>query len=281
MSEPITQHEEEPLKLTNEQIVSEVTRLVSLAPATEIDSVIRDIQALCSGIAAVNEALPSICKTYNEQNLCLVPAAEDFVILSKHSSLGSNEYISTKEDLIVTIDHVARKVTNTRRLEEADKPSRPGYAELCDAVYKMHVENYPGAPSCVWPTDDGFAIALVAEKISAKNFYTGSIRSLYTVSNGVVSGRMWGMTHMFEGGNVQMDIGRNLKPTKAVNPDEVVWAISEFEEGALADVETTLEELSERQFKALRRALPITKTRLDWDKVAHDHVAAQLGARGK
>ncbi len=57
-------------------------------------------------------------------------------------------------------------------------------------------------------------------------------------------------------------------------------AIKRFESETIDGITTETNELSDKQFKSLRRALPIFKHKIDWTNIAHDKVANQLGALG-
>ncbi|KAG9394267.1 F-actin-capping protein subunit alpha [Carpediemonas membranifera] len=247
--------------------------LIMLAPPTEVESVVKDIRQLAG--SEISSVLPEICKEYNEKH-CVAFAHEDKqVVISEYASVGENEYICPREGLIVKVDHMSHKVTDARPLEEDDDAE---YVELADEVYKMAKESYPAAAVAVYNLEDKKVIVVSSDKISAKNFYTGSLRNVYIVANGAVSGSMVGVIHFYEGGNVQGEVDKTMPETPAPTPTEVVRAIRRFEETSISTVGSALTDINENQFKALRRALPITRQTIDWPKIAHDHVATQLGS---
>lgn len=80
--------------------------------------------------------------------------------------------------------------------------------------------------------------------------------------------------HYFEEGNVQLN--SNKDETLAISMDSseearakaVTRAIETFEGKYQEELYHTCSELSEGAFKSLRRQLPMTKQKVDWDKVS-------------
>ncbi|KAF8194229.1 F-actin-capping protein subunit alpha [Pholiota molesta] len=103
---------------------------------------------------------------------------------------------------------------------------------------------------------DHYVIQVVANKYNPTNFWSGRWRSEYTVNlnSKQVTGKILINVHYYEQGNVQ------LATTHTVSfdlPPPVVSAAPSMQPP----------KSSQKTFKGLRRALPLTRQKLDWDKV--------------
>lgn len=128
---------------------------------------------------------------------------------------------------------------------------------------------------------------MVGDRFQLDNMRNGQWRSTWTwtPTENLVRGQLHAIVHYFEDGNVQLttkrsvefswdldkfngehdEAARNLLKMIQTKEDEVQVAINEAY-GQLAD--TT--------FKKLRRQLPITRSKVDWSKLASYKVGDQL-----
>jgi capping protein alpha len=80
--------------------------------------------------------------------------------------------------------------------------------------------------------------------------------------------------HYYEQGNVRFLYSLSLTLPPAVSPDSAsasatkILALIQDEEGKFqSSLNDTYHDMGEKTFKGLRRALPLTRQKLDWDKV--------------
>lgn len=135
-------------------------------------------------------------------------------------------------------------------------------------------EHYPKASLGVYPTGDDAQIAIVtvANKYSPSNFWNGRWRSSYIFnpSSGSLTGAIKVDVHYYEDGNVRLLTNKEveLKVGGGGSAGEVVRAIAGAEKKYQEDLNKAFGSLSEGAFKALRRQLPITRQKIEWEKVA-------------
>jgi len=134
-------------------------------------------------------------------------------------------------------------------------------------------------------------IQLVANKYNPSNFWSGRWRSKYEVDldNKSVTGGIQISVHYYEQGNVcvlalplrlltlldQVQLSATFTPKLTLPssaPDsaaakQLLAQISEQEGKYQAALSDTYQDLGEKSFKPLRRALPMTRNKLDWEKV--------------
>jgi hypothetical protein len=106
---------------------------------------------------------------------------------------------------------------------------------------------------------------------------TGRWRSTYTLSSPSatqVEGDVNVLIHYFEEGNVQLNSSKSEQLSISGDSSEeargkaIVKAIEGFESKYQEELYNTCNELGDGAFKSLRRLLPMTKQKMDWDRVS-------------
>ena len=119
-------------------------------------------------------------------------------------------------------------------------------------------------------------IHIVANKYKLSNFWSGRWRSTYTIASSdaqEIEAECSVHIHYFEDGNVQLHTRKgqtlDVKQSTPINSQaaSIVKAIEKFEEEYQQELFKQSSDLSEGAFRALRRQLPMTRQKIDWDKV--------------
>jgi len=134
-----------------------------------------------------------------------------------------------------------------------------------------------------------FIVQVVANKYNPSNFWAGRWRSEYVVdlNANTVHGKILVNVHYYEQGNVQLETTHAVSitlPSAIVTSSpsastSKILALVEDEEGKYqTSLNDTYHDMGEKTFKGLRRALPMTRQKLDWDKVLGYKLGAELSA---
>ncbi|KAH8050159.1 hypothetical protein JL722_11538 [Aureococcus anophagefferens] len=153
------------------------------------------------------------------------------------------------------VDHVAL----TAEAEAGGGPAAPGaFAAERDAVAAA-VGAYVGARygaeckcGAVYESDDASELAVVisGESVNLRNFWSA---------------------HYFEDGNVQLQTSKTCgeATVAAASPADLGAAVAAFVEAAETDLQNGLQEMYDNMcaetFKAMRRVMPITRTKMKWN----------------
>ena len=154
---------------------------------------------------------------------------------------------------------------------------------LVNALGPHVSEHYPSLPAYgVYPSSDDTTVALVitGSKYSPSNYWNGRWRSIYTFdpSTSTLTGELKVDVHYYEDGNVRLltthavDVG-----VPGGSATEVVKAIAKKEKEYQEKLNDAFGLLSEGAFKSLRRQLPITRQKVDWDKIGSYRLGQQVG----
>ena len=120
----------------------------------------------------------------------------------------------------------------------------------------------------------------MANKYSPNNFWNGRWRSLYILdpSASSLTGTIKVDVHYYEDGNVRLLTTKpvTLSPG-SLTAQTVVREIAVAEKKYQEELNKGFTNLSEGAFKGLRRQLPITRQKVEWDKIAGYRLGQDIG----
>nr|POF17822.1 f-actin-capping protein subunit alpha [Quercus suber] len=247
-----------------------VASFVESAPPGELSNVTADIKALAPN--EVSNLLPAFQK-YNEEQYTTVqlPGASSSVLISKYNALGANRYFDSTSQTSFEVDHAVQRASATQQ-----HPLESSHADLIRSLQKGFAaaasEHFPSSTVGVFPTTEGeaeVAILLVANKYSPQNFWNGRWRSTYLLSpgSGAVAGKIQADVHYYEDGNVRMSTAKEVELSGAQSAEVVVREIVKAENKFQGELNRAFTALAEGSFKSLRRQLPVTRQRVEWEKI--------------
>ncbi|PNS15319.1 hypothetical protein CAC42_5490 [Sphaceloma murrayae] len=260
-----------------------VSSFIEAAPPGQLQNVLDDIKALTIDEPSLAKNLDPAFKKYNEEQFATVklPGSSELVIVSKYNSLGDNRYYDSASSTAFDFDHSTQKASNTQ-----SHPLSSSHADLIKSLSKslsqQVSEHYPAATTGVFPSSDNASIAIltVANKYSLNNFWSGRWRSEYHLnpSSSSLTGLIKVDVHYFEDGNVRMQTEKKVDiKLSGTSGAEVVRQIALAEKKYQEELNRGFAELNEGVFKGLRRQLPVTRQRVEWDKVGAYRLGQDIG----
>lgn len=109
----------------------------------------------------------------------------------------------------------------------------------------------------------------MANKYSPQNYWNGRWRSTYHLSpsSSTLTGTVQVDVHYYEDGNVRMSTKKKMElDCGDGGAESVVRAISKAENAFQEELNKAFGTLGEGTFKGLRRQLPVTRQRVEWEK---------------
>ncbi|KHO01770.1 F-actin-capping protein subunit alpha [Metarhizium album ARSEF 1941] len=262
--------------------IETVSAFVEGAPPGELADVIAGstashIKALTVSSPDIVSKLTPAIEKYNEEQFVTVklPGSSQPVIISSHNSLGDGRYY----DVESSSSFAKASTVRSHVIEGAQVDLVKSTLKSLATYVKEH---FPSASYGAYPveSDSKVAIIIVANKYSPNNFWNGRWRSLYIFdpASGSLEGSIKVDVHYYEDGNVRL---LTNKPVTASIPSGtgagIAKEISASEKKYQEELNKSFVSLSEGAFKGLRRQLPVTRQKIEWDKVTSYRLGQDIG----
>jgi len=272
--------------VTEEELVQIARNFLLSSPPGEFMEVVTDVRALLPNEQLLNNIAADTFKEYNTEQMVLVnsPNNKHQVLITKHGEVADGEYLDPRGNQIISYDHIQQTVTGSRPIAgELESDIEPYRAAFDDEAVKYVAEHYPHGATTVYSKKQGnqykVIVAISSSKFNPGNFWNGRWRSTWQVTfsaggggQATIDGKIQVNVHYYEDGNVQLNTATD-KHLQAPAGDAVATAstvmkaIIKAEQAFHAALDTSYTTMGDTTFKALRRALPITRTKIDWLKI--------------
>lgn len=254
-----------------------VAELIKDTPPTEFKEVYHDIQQLLGAEELSNARVMDACREYHERHLTTVqvPGTESTSLVSEYTRLPDGRYFDCNIGKSFEFDPISMAVSNVEDYESPGQEERSGllnqirdYAQdhLCER-HSVQVVSREGTEIMI----------LVGTRSNPASFWSGRWRSIYTFDGSSLTGRIHIDIHYYEDGNVRFTSSKPMQ--SATSRTQIGATIAKWEQDFHESVLDEFDGLNEGAFKSLRRQLPITRQRMDWQKIAQYRIGAHLSAR--
>ncbi|KAJ3412799.1 F-actin-capping protein [Chytridiales sp. JEL 0842] len=279
------------------------------APPGEVNDVFNDIRVLIQDDELLEQAVAEPFEEYNTDNFHVVslPDQQHQTLLTKYGYLGDNRFVDPKSKQSFTFDHVKQLISDVQT-HETTSDFEPFREATQSAVEKYIADHYPDGASSTFVASDGrLSICMVNNKYNPANFWqvpplfskNGRWRSYWTVKVGEadITGFIKTNVHYYEDGNVQLNntkefsasvfsaysVSQKIKSLVRQEPEEFASAIVKTVIKLEGEYQIALNEgfvhLAGSIFKSLRRALPVTRTKMEWDAISNYKIGSELSKK--
>lgn len=277
-----------------------VSSFLMHAPPGEFPEVLDDVKNIVKDSRLIEEEVAKVLPKYNTTQLTPVKldGFEHPVILSIFNDIGNGRFVDPRSKKSFLYDHITGFVSDVADWQP-DPIAEPWRSALETEWTNYSTEHYPEGAGSVFSAqtkDDPNGIVtlnacLEGHQFQPKKFWNGRWRSVWTISFNPnqqkdkqqveMKGLIRLHVHYYEDGNVQLVSSRRCDRMVTISkPDQVAKDIVEAVEKLESDYQRAISEnyqtMSDTTFKALRRPLPVIRSKIEWNKLMGYKIGSEL-----
>ncbi|KAK6094654.1 hypothetical protein BDV3_006939 [Batrachochytrium dendrobatidis] len=265
-----------------------VSGFIKDSPPGEINDVFNDVRSLVADDSLLQNTIESTFADHHAKQLVSVqvPSKDYEVILGEYGCIEPSKYVDPRSGQALIVDLVHQTVKSVEPYHsKCSAHLLDQRAALDVAVQEYTASFYPSSVCTVWATEDeALVIAIVANKYHPDSFWSGRWRSLWRLEpkSSMLTGSAKVQVHYYEDGNVQHNSTQDysVSITASDEPSTLAATVIKHISKLEAEYQTTLNDQHNRlaleTFKSLRRALPISRTKIEWQGILSYKIGSEL-----
>ncbi|KAI1728033.1 f-actin capping protein alpha subunit domain-containing protein [Ditylenchus destructor] len=282
------------VEISDAEKVKIASQFLLQSPPGEFNEVFNDIRVLLNNDTLLERGCATAISQYNKDQFVpvKVEGAEAPTLVTEHNELPDGRFVDPKSRKVFRYDHLRKDATEVQQTgpQEVDEKMETWRKALQSEIDEYTQEHFYGTGvATVFTSKGSITLCIESHQFQPKNFWNGRWRSewrlpIFDGKSGVhaCNGKIRLQVHYYEDGNVQLISNKaakvDVKMTSDINASarELVTKICESESNYQASVQESYAVMSDTTFKALRRQLPITRSKLDWLKLQSYRVAQDM-----
>ncbi|EPY50422.1 F-actin capping protein alpha subunit [Schizosaccharomyces cryophilus OY26] len=243
-----------------------IYRFIRESPPGEVNQVVQDLREL--GLTDEERIQKELQLHHEDSNSPVTLSKDERVVLSAQSKLDNGRYYDQRLQKSFAVNYETMEA-----IDVEDYKEKPTISEdIVKQIQKVTLDHYLSDVSIAIIQNDvnvqEYSIILVSLKYNPQNYYNGRWRCVckYDTEIKKLVGTSFIRVHYYEDGNVWLDAERPID-VSVNDVGKLSDALTEVENANQRSFNVELSSLNDKKFKELRRQLPITRQKINWENV--------------
>lgn len=261
------------------------------SPPGEVEIVCKDVRVLLDDDDSYAEGMLSALSKFRQAQFTPVEVNGNQVLVTQYGLVdpSAKRFIDPRSKSTFVYNFSSQQVSDIKSLEDDEvDDSMEVYRSEIDEAVRAYVEDYfQTGVVTVYSRESSVIVCIEAHKYSPDNFWNGKWRSEYNVKieggEAKLTGLLKTQVHYYEDGNVQLVNSKECKEILPISTEkqlaeDIAKLLQKFEYDYQLAMITNYQSMSSGTFKALRRQLPVTRSKIDWNKILAYQIGQDIGA---
>ena len=246
--------------------------IIKKIPIGHLGKGLENLRGLVGGQVMDTEEVKTEIHTYGETHLSSVPnsVTNTKVVISPLTKDQDGYYYDQGQKVKFKIGLDSGEVEDAQSIEyqnELRDTIDKKVNEYLDKCYKREVTQYN-----VYCDESKIVVLISVHNLNLKSFWSGEWLSTWEmdINSKHINGTLRANTYYYEEGNIQFSLDTKFEGSATGDNDNAVAEslvefIKKSENSVQLELEKVYDELSENYIKPLRRKLPVTGTKMNWN----------------
>jgi capping protein alpha len=268
---------------------------IQQTPPGQFNNVFKNVRTLLNNDDILRAEGAKTAMKYRLDQMAPVVVEDETVLVSQYGVCQSTGHVlapGTRK--LFSYDPVRGEAIVVPGEPDASSEAFEEYrSPVAKSVQSYVTQHYPHGVSTVYAKQgaesDSVLVTVLIEchQYQIQNYWTGNWRSVWNVTfnkddnSAQINGTMKVQVHYYEDGNVQLITNKSSEgkvrfSSRDELASELVKKIEELENAYQLGIVAAYSKFTDSTFKQLRRPLPVTHAKINWDQLAAYKIGAEL-----
>jgi len=270
-------------EITDDEKLQIAQHFLLSSPPGQFTEILTDVRKLLPEGLLSDPLAAGMARAYNNKTSRVVSAPSgDKTILCPQAEVDPTHYVDAQTGSVFTVDHLSLLTKNDESTAAPDQHVnlQSHRTALQSALSKYVLNRFAteeAAAAVLCASETMMNVIVAGERINLRNYWSGKWTSKWqlqfnnSLQQVTVSGDIKIHGHYFEDGNVQLVTTKTIPAAEITFDSAETFAekTAEFIQISEHNVQVGLENMyanmNEETFRAMRRIMPVTRTKMDWN----------------